>query len=465
MLQKQFHRALCVIFSSFFLVLPALLRMPPLRAQAAERLQETGEKIVVVIDPGHGGENRGTIENGHEEKFMTMTTAQAMYDELRLYDNVEVYLTRTDDADMLIKDRAQFAAEKNADFLFSLHYNASENHELFGTEVWVSAFAPYNGYGYQFGCEFLADMREKGLFVRGVKTRLRDEGDDYYGIIRESAALGVPAVIVEHCHVDEERDEGYCATEEQLQEFGRADATAVAKYFGLKSAALGVDYSAYQLADAEISSVVPGTLRDDTEPDICELALAEADYEAGTLSLTVSAADYDSPLLYYDYSLDGGETFSRREIWPDSDALAGTYTDTFTLQLQIPSGTTPAVVVRAYNLFDLFSESNCYQSPEAFGKAEPESVSAETDIVPAEQPPSRTQEPESAETALSVRAQEEEEPASEEVSLLTFLKICLIAVVLLFALLLISQSAAYHRKKKRRRQRRNDAGARRNHPR
>lgn len=458
MFQKRFQLAFCTVFSLLLLTVPAWLCTPPLCAQAADRLQETGEKIVIVIDPGHGGENRGTIENGHEEKFMTMTTAQAMYDELCLYDNVEVYLTRTDDVDVLIKDRAQFAAEKDADFLFSLHYNASEYHELFGTEVWVSAFAPYNGYGYQFGYEFLTAMQEKGLFVRGIKTRLGDKGADYYGIIRESVALGVPAVIVEHCHVDEERDEGYCATEEQLQEFGRADATAVAKYFGLKSSALGVDYAAYPLADAEASTAVPATLKDETEPDICELSFADADYAAGTLSLTVRAADYDSPLLYYDYSLDGGETFSRREIWPDSDALTGTYADTFTLNLQIPSGTTPAVVVRAYNLFDLFSESNCYQSAEVFKIAE--TAEAESAAAPTLPPASQTQEAKSAEPALSGQVQEE-----EEVSLLTFLEICLIAVVLLFVLLLISQGIAYHRKRKSRRQRRNDAGERRNHPR
>ena len=135
---------------------------------AAPRLQETGEKTVIVIDPGHGGENRGTIENGHEEKFMTMTTALAMYEELLLYDDVEVYLTHTEDVDMSLKERAAFAQSVNADFLFSIHYNASENHEFFGSEVWVSSVSPYNGYGYQFGYEFLSDMRDLGLLVREI---------------------------------------------------------------------------------------------------------------------------------------------------------------------------------------------------------------------------------------------------------------------------------------------------------
>ena len=125
--------------AGFFTVMVciAFLVIPTFQVTAADRLQDVGEKLVIVIDPGHGGDNLGTIENGHEEKAMTMTTALAMYEELLLYDDVEVYLTRTDDSDLSRKERAELALSVDADFLFSIHYNASENHELFGAEVWV----------------------------------------------------------------------------------------------------------------------------------------------------------------------------------------------------------------------------------------------------------------------------------------------------------------------------------------
>ncbi len=287
-----------------------IILLLPGTVRAAPRLQDIkGEKLVIVIDPGHGGENRGTIENSHEEKQMTMTTALAMYEELVQYEDVEVYLTHTEDIDMTLKERAAFAKSVDADFLFSIHYNASANHELFGSEVWVSAFPPYNSYGYQFGCEFLTDMREFGLLVRGVKTRLGDKGLDYYGIIRESVALDIPAVIIEHCHVDEARDAVYCENDEQLRQFGKMDAAAVARYFGLKSSSLGVDYSGYQLADADASSVVPVTVVDATEPEICRVEFLDADYENYMLKVQVTAMDSDSPLLYYSYSTDRGISY------------------------------------------------------------------------------------------------------------------------------------------------------------
>lgn len=351
-------------FAAFCVLALCMAVTVPASVQAA-RLQDTGEKLVIVIDPGHGGDNLGTTQNGHEEKNMTLATAKAMYDELLLYEGIEVYLTRTGDQSLSLKERAEIAASLDADFLFSIHYNASETHESFGSEAWVSMQAPYNAYGYQFGCEFLKNMREMGLLARGVKTRMGDRGD-YYGIIRESVALDIPAMILEHCHVDEERDEGYCSDDGKLAAFGKADADAVAKYFGLKSSALGVDYSGYELAEADEDEIAPLTAQDQTPPDVCQIELAKADYDAGLLTLSVSAADYDSTLLYYSYSLDGGSTFGPRQAWPESDTLAGSYADTFTLELDIPSGMTPQVVLRAYNMYDFYSTSNSYNSAQAF---------------------------------------------------------------------------------------------------
>lgn len=346
---------------------------PPFSAEAADRLQDPGEKLVVVIDPGHGGENLGTTENGHEEKSMTLTTALAMYQELSLYDGVEVYLTRSGDEDLTLEQRAAFAESVDADFLFSIHYNASVSHDLFGSEVWVSAFAPYNGYGFQFGNEILQDLRKKGLFLRGVKTRLGEKGTDYYGIIRCSVSRDIPAVIIEHCHVDEPGDAAFCDSEEKLREFGRMDATAVARYFGLKSSFLGVDYSDYPLAQAQDGLTVPVAVCDTTAPTECLIQLEDVDYSTGKMSVSVSASDPDSPLLYYAYSLDGGTTFEPREAWPGADALSGdTGGASFTLELTIPSGKRPVLVVRAYNQYDRYAESNVWESSSVFWYREDE---------------------------------------------------------------------------------------------
>ena len=455
------RRVLCAAFNYrkqhllpiVYMIIAAVLSglFIPETALAVSRLQEIGEKTVIVIDPGHGGENRGTIENNHEEKFMTMTTALAMYEELLLYDNVEVYLTHTDDIDMSLKERAAFARSVDADFLFSIHYNASANHELFGSEVWVSSVSPYNGYGYQFGYEFLSDMRDMGLLVRGVKTRLGSKGGDYYGIIRESVALDIPAVIIEHCHVDEARDAVYCDNDEKLKGFGKTDATAVARYFGLKSSTLGVDYSDYPLAESSVSANVDVTLVDSTEPDVCLIDFSEANYETGALELIVSASDSDSALLYYSYSLDGGDTFGPREAWPGSDTLTGAYDDSFSLQLTIPPDTAPEVIVRAYNMYDLYRESNPYISSQVFRpqpspSAEPTMDDNEDslNIIPV--------------NAGSVGGDTAEQDGERGLSLYHFVIICLFFVLAMLLIIIVFQYIAYRKRQKRRLHRRKEAG-------
>lgn len=448
--------AVCVFFLTF-----------STDARAAGRLQELPERPVIVIDPGHGGDNQGTLGGNQDEKYMTMTTALAMYEELCKYDNVDVYLTRTEDVKVLIKDRAQFAASVNADFLFSIHYNASENHTFFGSEIWIPHEAPNNCYGYQFGHVFLTAMREQGLFLRGIKTRLNDRGTDYYGIIRESAALGIPAVILEHCHVDEARDSGYCDSEEDLVRFGKEDAAAVAKYLGLKSSLLQVDYSDYELEEADEDHPVASTLQDATPPDVCLLEFVEADYGTGLLRLTVSAADYDSTLLYYDYSIDGGNTYSERFMWPGSDALSGSYEDTFTLDLTIPDRTAPSVILRAYNLYDMSTASSPYSSLQFFrytgasGNPEPD-AGRDGEKLP-EEPGSVADSQISASDHPSLPAMADGAATENSpVSFLTFLEICLGVVIVLFLILLVSQTVAYRKRRKRRRQRRKYEGAARN---
>lgn len=438
--------------------------MRKLPTEAAYRVQPTEDELVIVIDPGHGGENLGTIENGFEEKRMTMLTAQAMYDELSLYDDVTVYMTHTEDVDMSLKERAEFAASAEADFLFSIHYNASVRHDLFGSEIWISSVAPYNAYGYQFGYQFLQEMSNYDLFLRGIKTKLRDkQKDDYYGIIRESVALSVPAVILEHCHVDEERDSVHCDSDEELAAFGRSDATAVAKYFGLKSTTLGVDYSAAQdLPEADGERIVRSTVVDETSPDICLIEIADTDDETGTITLNVTAADYDSPLLYYDYSYDGGLTYSALQIWPGSDALRGTYQDTIQVTLTVPSGTRPDIILRAHNLFDLVTESNRLTLLRTFlytDNTEKENATlTDTGNQDAELSGSgltAAKDGASSATASFLPAVNEEVAESEsEVSFLDFLKICLVIVVALFVILLFSRLWAARMRRRRRRKHR-----------
>ena len=314
------------------------------------------EKLVIVIDPGHGGENLGGQYEQYVEKELNPIVAQAMKEELEKYEGVEVYLTRETDIDMSIKDRAKFAKEKNADFLFCLHFNMSVKHDLFGAEVWVPATGEYYSKGYAFAEIQMQEFADLGLYSRGIKTRLNDRDQNYYGILRYCTEEGIPSALIEHCHLDHAADQPfYQEGEEQLRELGRMDATAVAKYFGLKSDTLGVDYRDYPVSNISIPS---GIVRpDETAPELCSIEVESVDQETGEAIVRIEAKDAESYIQYYSYSTNGGNSYSDLQTWPRPEAWNRSQ-DENRVTIQLPFDRDIELRVSAYNGFDKWTESN-----------------------------------------------------------------------------------------------------------
>lgn len=466
--QNRFHGETGFSMKPLALLLMAVLLFSmAMPVEASSWPEQLGRNIVVVIDPGHGGDNEGTKESGVCEKEMTLTTALALYERLSQYDGVTVYLTRTDDTDISLKKRAEFAQSVGADFLFSIHYNASENHELFGSEVWVPLTAPYNVYGYQFGNTLLMRLQEKGLFIRGVKTRKNDRGTDYYGILRESVALGIPAILIEHCHVDEVRDYAYCDSPEKLENFGYEDAEAIAMFLGLSSESLGVDYSGgpedpflQEIYGLDTGRTVLSTLQDTTSPEICSIERLTEDYAGLQATIQVAAADYDSPLMYYAYSVDGGLTYSPRQPWPGCNTLTGEYQDVFQVTLDIPGGIIPRIRIKAYNQFELTAESNVLEGYSIFQKPleEPESqevmgTAVDSGVDDPETLPEG--QPASAGGWLGSRGDTGKEENSEyNIGIQDFLLVSLLAAVALLVLMMVLQIIQSVRRRRNQRNRR-----------
>jgi N-acetylmuramoyl-L-alanine amidase len=86
---------------------------------------------VVVIDPGHGGENSGTrsVLGSHYEKEYTLDWARRLQAVL-IANDCRAYLTRSNDTDLALSNRVAFAAERKADVFVSLHFNSSAPDEV-----------------------------------------------------------------------------------------------------------------------------------------------------------------------------------------------------------------------------------------------------------------------------------------------------------------------------------------------
>lgn len=90
----------------------------------------------VVIDPGHGGKDPGTVWRGIKEKDLTLDVAKRVADKLRRQGGLVVLLTRNQDVTLPLEDRTAFANTKEADLFVSIHVNAAPSPRLCGLETY-----------------------------------------------------------------------------------------------------------------------------------------------------------------------------------------------------------------------------------------------------------------------------------------------------------------------------------------
>ncbi len=90
----------------------------------------------VVVDAGHGGHDAGSMYGGAKEKDVTLSIALKVGEEIqKIMPEVKVIFTRTTDEFIELHERAGIANRNNADLFISVHCNANQKTEVFGTET------------------------------------------------------------------------------------------------------------------------------------------------------------------------------------------------------------------------------------------------------------------------------------------------------------------------------------------
>ena len=162
-----------------------------------ERTVTTNQPLI-IIDAGHGGIDPGSDSHGILEKDINLEIALKLQEVLH-ENGYSVLMTREDDNSLSLRERSDFANEKEADLFISLHQNCyAQDASVHGIEVYYNSDKTTND-------QQLAQMIQESLINEtGAKNR-GIHSDNGLVVTRETI---MPAVLVETAFIsnDDELD-------------------------------------------------------------------------------------------------------------------------------------------------------------------------------------------------------------------------------------------------------------------
>lgn len=106
--------------------------------KSSETKISDGGKKVIVLDPGHGGKDPGAIGySGMYEKNITLSMGKELKAMLDKTGKYKVYLTRSTDKFIPLRDRVKIARKYKADLFISLHADSTKNRRAKGLSVYT----------------------------------------------------------------------------------------------------------------------------------------------------------------------------------------------------------------------------------------------------------------------------------------------------------------------------------------
>lgn len=222
---------------------------------AAATVQED-TRIVVAVDPGHGGvntnigtEDMGSEANGLYESEITHQTAQLLYEKLAADDRFAPIMTADGSEYLKPSERGAIALEAGAELLVSIHLNYDGSASTSGFECYAAPPAlSTNAESVRFGELLAAAFGDMGLRIRGetgVRYIYYDENDNKQVYeasdmtVRDDptftvlSSCGCPAVLCEEGFISSPSDMAILSGDSGCEAAAEAYYQCICEYFGL----------------------------------------------------------------------------------------------------------------------------------------------------------------------------------------------------------------------------------------
>lgn len=236
--------------------------------QRQKEIQPRGTKIV-VIDPGHGGEDSGAIgPRKTMEKDIVLRVGEKTVHLLNQQKGIRAFLTRKGDYFIPLEQRVRIAREYKADLFISLHTDGSFNPQARGSSVYclslsgatdqaAKLLADKENMSNILGGAFLRpasispdphvnqilldllqshSLRESFRFAEGMLEEMKKINHLKYSTYRQAnfivlRAPDIPSVLIELAYITNKKDEQLLNSPEFQDGMANAIVTAVQNFF------------------------------------------------------------------------------------------------------------------------------------------------------------------------------------------------------------------------------------------
>lgn len=135
-------------------------------AEAMPPARDYGRDIVIVIDPGHGGEDCGALgQNGSREKNIVLAISRELKTLINNEPGFHAILTRNKDYFIPLRKRLAIARHYKADMLIAVHADAYMNNEARGAAVYSLS----NRGATSEAARWLAEKENHSELLNGAK--------------------------------------------------------------------------------------------------------------------------------------------------------------------------------------------------------------------------------------------------------------------------------------------------------
>lgn len=179
-------------------------------------------EYVVMIDPGHGGNDPGASSNDGKyfEKDMTLATAETIKNELNKH-GMSVLLTRSKDEIVPLKNISAKSNESHADAFISLHYDSTENpNEGSGTTTY---------YRHKSGKPLAKAVNDQ--IAGRLPLPNRGYSNQDYLVLRENEK---PAILIELGYMNNDLDAKYARSKDYHKRVAESIYNGLLEYFEIK---------------------------------------------------------------------------------------------------------------------------------------------------------------------------------------------------------------------------------------